>query len=62
MLAALGAAVPFEMAVGANGVVWVKAGSARDTVVVASAIKDSEFLDAAAATSLVARLLGRAPS
>lgn len=44
MLTALGKAIPFEIAVGANGRVWVLAGSAAQTVIVANAIANSEFI------------------
>jgi len=57
VLLALGAAIPFEVAVGANGFVWVRAGSARHTIVVTNAILNSEFLDDAHTLAMVRLLL-----
>uniref|UniRef100_A0A7S1TNS8 K Homology domain-containing protein n=2 Tax=Phaeomonas parva TaxID=124430 RepID=A0A7S1TNS8_9STRA len=37
--------LPFECAVGANGAVWVRAGSARETGLVLNAIRASERLN-----------------
>ena len=48
MLAALGAAVQFELAVGQNGRLWVSAASATLTVLVASALKEAELSEAQA--------------
>lgn len=60
VLTALGAAIPFEVAVGANGFVWVRAGSPRHTIVVSNAILNSEFLDDVHARAMVRQLLEKA--
>jgi exosome complex component RRP40 len=44
MLAALGEALPFEMVVGVNGLVWVRAGSLEATLVVVRALQFGESL------------------
>ena len=41
LLAALGAKVAFELVVGQNGRAWVKAASAKETVLVASALQSA---------------------
>ena len=56
MLEALGAVIPFETAVGANGLVWVRAGNARHTVIVTNAILNSEFLDGPHVRAMVRKL------
>jgi exosome complex RNA-binding protein Rrp4 len=57
VLQALGAALPFEIAVGLNGIAWVNSGSARHTITICKAITLSETLDDAAAAAAVHRLL-----
>ncbi|KAJ3413518.1 Exosome component 3 [Chytridiales sp. JEL 0842] len=44
MLGYLGKAIPFEIAVGMNGRVWIKANSPQEVVVVMNTIKGSEGL------------------
>lgn len=60
MLAALGAAVQFELAVGQNGRVWVSAATATLTVAVASALQQAD-LPAAEANSHVKGMLESRP-
>lgn len=57
VLAALGASLQFEVAVGMNGRVWVSAGSTAATILVANAITSCEFLTATQQGTLVSRLL-----
>lgn len=57
VLEALGAVMPFEIAVGANGVVWVKAATTRETLIAAAAIQSSEHLSDAQRHALVRRLV-----
>ncbi|KAJ1887828.1 exosome non-catalytic core subunit rrp40 [Kickxella alabastrina] len=57
VLGALGAGVPFEVAVGLNGRVWINTASPATTVLVANAIKNSEFLNAKQCRQMVKELL-----
>ncbi|KAJ2723052.1 exosome non-catalytic core subunit rrp40 [Coemansia sp. Benny D115] len=57
VLTALGGGLPFEVAVGLNGRVWVNAATAESTVLVANAIRNSEFLDAKQCRQMVKELL-----
>ncbi len=57
MLAALGAALAFELAVGQNGRVWVAAPDVGATVLVANALANSERLSSAQAHIMVKKLL-----
>ncbi|KAJ2064509.1 exosome non-catalytic core subunit rrp40 [Coemansia sp. S146] len=57
VLAALGNGVPFEVAVGVNGRVWVNAESVATTILVANAIRNSEYLDAKQCRQMVKELL-----
>ncbi|KAJ2786007.1 exosome non-catalytic core subunit rrp40 [Coemansia javaensis] len=59
VLAALGAELPFEIAIGVNGRVWVCADGPEKTVLVANAIRNSEYLDAAQCKQMVRELLDR---
>jgi exosome complex component RRP40 len=45
VLNCLGKAIPFEIAVGANGLVWVHSKHPAHTIVVCNAIRNSEHLD-----------------
>jgi len=54
---ALGSKVAFELAVGVNGRVWVKAGSVSETILAANAIRNSELIPATLHGAMVARLL-----
>ena len=58
MLAALGKKVAFELVVGQNGRVWVKADTARNTVIVSQALP-SAHLNAMQAEQLLGQLLQR---
>jgi exosome complex component RRP40 len=44
LLATLGKNIPFEIAVGMNGRVWVRARSVKETVCLANAVECSEFM------------------
>lgn len=44
LLPALGKQIPFEIAVGMNGRVWVRARSVKETVCIANAVECSEFM------------------
>jgi exosome complex component RRP40 len=57
VLAALGGVVPFELAVGANGLVWVQAASTKHTVAVTNTILRCESLSDAEAQALVRAVL-----
>lgn len=59
LLAALGGALQFELAVGLNGRVWLESGTPRTVVTVASAIQrlDREQLSPAQAKALAAAVL-----
>ncbi|KAJ2000245.1 exosome non-catalytic core subunit rrp40 [Coemansia thaxteri] len=57
VLAALGKGLPFEVAVGVNGRVWVNAGTVQSTILVANAIRNSEYLDAKQCRQMVKELL-----
>jgi exosome complex component RRP40 len=56
LLAALGAATPFEVAVGMNGRVWVRARSVRETVCLAQAVESSEHMTAPEVRAMAERL------
>jgi exosome complex component RRP40 len=45
LLATLGQSVPFEVAVGLNGLVWVAAQQPKHAVAVVSALERAELLD-----------------
>ena len=53
----LGRRVPFELAVGVNGRVWVNAARKRHMVLVANAIKNAEHLNEHQTRVMVGRLL-----
>ncbi|CAK4085000.1 unnamed protein product [Aphanomyces euteiches] len=57
VLTALGKSVPFELAVGVNGVVWLNSKSNADTILITNAILNSEGLNAAQSEAMVARLI-----
>jgi exosome complex component RRP40 len=44
LLAALGASLPFEMAVGLNGIVWINAKEIRHVIAITAAIMKCQFL------------------
>jgi exosome complex component RRP40 len=53
----LGKHIPYEVAVGANGRVWVKSGSIKHTILLTNAIKNAEFLDQKSVEQMVKALL-----
>ncbi|RLO04332.1 hypothetical protein DYB28_011657 [Aphanomyces astaci] len=55
VLESLGRAIPFELAVGVNGVVWLNSKSSQDTILVANAILNSEGLTPAQCEAMVAK-------
>lgn len=57
VLQALAAKLPFEIAVGCNGRVWVHSGAVKHTVLIANAVLASESLDAGRTRALVRSLL-----
>ncbi|KAJ1730987.1 exosome non-catalytic core subunit rrp40 [Coemansia biformis] len=59
VLAALGSELPFEIAIGVNGRVWVHAEGPEKTVLAANAIRNSEYLDAKQCRQMVKELLAR---
>lgn len=56
VLNALGEQVPYEVAVGVNGRIWVRAATTAQTVLVANAIQNSEYLTPDQARAMVAAL------
>ena len=59
LLAALGAAFPFEVAVGLNGLVWVHAGaSSRNAAAVARALEAAAAVPEASCADLVREAIG----
>lgn len=52
----LGKVVPFEIAVGMNGKVWVNSASKKHTILICNAILNSEFLQPNQIQSMVAKL------
>lgn len=60
--ATIGARIPFECAIGMNGIVWVKSDSIRETVVVSQAIEKADTLAQEEWTTWVKRLLRSASS
>lgn len=59
VLHALGEHVPYEVAVGVNGRIWVRAQSVANTILVANAIQNSEYLPAAQARAMVDALVSK---
>lgn len=53
VLSSLGRHFPYELAVGLNGRVWVKADTTKRTTLIVNAIVNSEYLDPEQAQSLV---------
>jgi exosome complex component RRP40 len=60
LLTALGAAVPFEVAVGVNGLVWVAASTPRATAAIGEALESAELVSDADAAAHVERFIRRA--
>uniref|UniRef100_A0A7S0QLZ0 Ribosomal RNA-processing protein 40 n=1 Tax=Pyramimonas obovata TaxID=1411642 RepID=A0A7S0QLZ0_9CHLO len=59
VLVALGSALSYEIAVGINGRVWVKAEDAPTTILVSNSILNSEFISAKQSELMVKTLLTR---
>lgn len=59
VLDAIGARVPYELAIGLNGRLWVNSVSPQATILVVNAVLRADGLDEAAALSLVERTLDR---
>jgi exosome complex component RRP40 len=57
VLACLGKSIPFEVAVGLNGAVWVNANSTKNITIVANAILNSETLSPGEVDAMVTRLV-----
>lgn len=62
VLEALGAALQFEVAVGANGRVWVQAPKTVDAIVVCNVLKSSEKLNESQTRTLVSRMVAETAS
>jgi exosome complex component RRP40 len=45
LLSTLGANIPFEVAIGMNGRIWIRAKTTRDTISLANAIASAEFMN-----------------
>ena len=59
VLAALGKRLPYEVALGINGKVWIHAASPLHTILIANAILNSEFLNDTEVHVMVERLLAK---
>lgn len=59
VLQALAASIPFEIAVGVNGWIWVNAGTVREIILVSNAILKSETIPDSAVPAMVLALLKR---
>jgi len=57
VLRVLGKFLPFELAIGANGMVWVNSTSAKNTVVISNMILASEFASNAAVEKLISQVM-----
>ncbi len=58
LLSTLGHAMPFEIAVGVNGLVWVSAARTDHAAAVATAIEGAEHLDEAQCAGMAAAVAG----
>jgi len=56
LLKALGKAIPFEIAVGMNGRVWVRARSIKETICLVNAIECSEYMNNPEILNMCAKL------
>lgn len=56
----IGKYLPFEIAVGLNGRIWVNSTSSINTVVISNAIINSEFLSSDMIVTMVKKLVARA--
>lgn len=57
VLDCLGRRMAFELAVGFNGLIWIRAETAAQQVVVANALKNSEHLEDSQIPAMCAALL-----
>ena len=62
VLESIGRSMPFEIAIGANGCVWVNAEQPRNTVAIANAIQNSELLDEDEVAHMVQTVLNKLSS
>ena len=62
LLNTLGKHVPFEIAVGMNGIVWFKAGGVLDAIILRNTLANAEGLDDLHTEAMVLQLLRRARS
>eukprot|EP00282_Hemiselmis_andersenii_P033785 CAMPEP_0169466370 /NCGR_PEP_ID=MMETSP1042-20121227/21731_1 /TAXON_ID=464988 /ORGANISM="Hemiselmis andersenii, Strain CCMP1180" /LENGTH=237 /DNA_ID=CAMNT_0009579417 /DNA_START=15 /DNA_END=728 /DNA_ORIENTATION=+ len=53
----LGKHIPFEVAVGVNGRVWVKSASIKDTILIVNAVKNAEHLQSSQVAEMVTQLV-----
>lgn len=60
VLSSLAAALPFEVAIGMNGCVWVNSGSPKHTIVITTAITHAQHVSDDDVPSVVRRLLEHA--
>ncbi|EEB09142.1 exosome subunit Rrp40 [Schizosaccharomyces japonicus yFS275] len=57
LLSSIGTHIPFEIALGLNGRIWVNSGSIQTTVAIANAIKQSEYKSPEECTELIHAIL-----
>jgi len=60
LLNSLGKHLAFEVTVGMNGLVWIKAGNVIHTIIIRNAISNAEFLSDAHTEAMVEQLVRRA--
>lgn len=56
LLQTLGKTIPFEIAVGMNGRVWLRGRSVKETICLANAIETSEYMDNSEITAMCGKL------
>jgi exosome complex component RRP40 len=56
VLPAIGKLIPFEIAIGINGIVWVNSKTTRNTTIIANAILNSESMTESEVNVMVAQL------
>ncbi|KAF0686807.1 Aste57867_21404 [Aphanomyces stellatus] len=57
VLSALGTSIPFEIAVGFNGIIWINSKTNQDTILITNAILNSEGLTPAQNEAMVLKLV-----
>jgi len=62
VLKSLGRHIPFELAIGANGIIWINSGSPLHTVLITNAILNSERMSDRLIQDMVAKLAERSAS